>query len=546
MIYFFLLLSLSKLLFAYEVVGVVITSPRGGYGDIASNLRMVEKLAETYPNMKINVYGEEEVYEKYVKVLSPEIIPNKFDPRKRVNYISFNSDSINLAPSPQAIVKFSSPIEKKSRKIPGSSAALSATFLEYSPAQGPATYPQIMGESLYEEMAIRAHGAFEKDKRFFSAAAGINEVGLYISPKRPRAPYSPEELRNKLLTDYGIQVRGGDKIAFAYTHQPYLTQMYLKAMFRSQKDSEQKIHIFTSGFKGLKIPSSDRIRVYSLDKTPMKLNESLIAHASFPVLITGDVSLTMAIEHEKAFLYESLLWKNVLVNSMVKKLTDTSDGLGKKTMITQALNLDSSGYGVDKKMIERFLTDESFSRVMESRVKNLRNYSLPKNFVKLLRVGSFMIELQEEKMSEKNQIRVYNILMNQKPNSNYLLELSKALLDSNKSVQQKLSYLAAILNYNKSAYPKDTLSRPIKNNIRSFLMSKDPVVSREVMSFLSTNLMDYTFSVTLDELRENSPRYDRWLKKILRAISRIPTHNKDSAHRAMKLSRSYKCQSTFE
>ena len=157
-----------------------------------------------------------------------------------------------------------------------------------------------------------------------------------------------------------------------------------------------------------------------------------------------------------------------------------------------------------------------------------------------------MIELQEEKMSEKNQIRVYNILMNQKPNSNYLLELSKALLDSNKSVQQKLSYLAAILNYNKSAYPIDTLSRPIKNNIRSFLMSKDPVVSREVMSFLSTNLMDYTFSVTLDELRENSPRYDRWLKKILRAISRIPTHNKDSAHKAMKLSRSYKCQSTFE
>ena len=52
MIYFFLLLSLSKLLFAYEVVGVVITSPRGGYGDIASNLRMVEKVAETYPNMK--------------------------------------------------------------------------------------------------------------------------------------------------------------------------------------------------------------------------------------------------------------------------------------------------------------------------------------------------------------------------------------------------------------------------------------------------------------------------------------------------------------
>lgn len=337
----FLFLFLALCLIAAPAVALAQTVnmfagiKRGGFGDIASNFLMAEKLKELSPELNINMWVSTDILE-YVKTLVPE-----FDPSKgvqQINGIKFYYGDANPLPQADFFLGYSLNDKNEVQSgqyapglyIPGVDDKLVnayETIYRIANAKNIVHFKEYQGSN-YELASITNVAS---GQRLFSFETGPLAGGLYISPSKPTQAPSKQEALNLLRAEgYELPVvtEGKVRLAYSYSAYPNIAKVYLEAMqLHASRFPNEQFVIVAKDFPVLRdmaLPAN--LHVVWLDKkTPFELNKALIAASDAPILVTGDVSLTVAIEHEKLFIYETNTWKRKSMTALRKKLVDASE-----------------------------------------------------------------------------------------------------------------------------------------------------------------------------------------------------------------------------
>lgn len=284
--FFTLTLTLSFASKVFGSVGIMVAPPRLGYGDVASNVYMAhllqtagvkdislifyETMAETIPVLKTLVpqfKGED--YQDIDGILfqNAKSCKNKFDL------------TLSFASTPTIASIHRSPASK-----------FKVHFFEYS----------------YRRQ--------EQTATFFRS--GPEDFGLYLRREFHQPPFSRNEVLKSLQSD--IKTSSSEiSLAFTYSSERPLTDAYIKAIAKiaSKPINANRTYLIASNFPAIELELPKNLVVIN-PRLSLKMSESIIAHSDFPVVVTGDVSLSMAIEYGKAYLYELKRHKELLISEL--------------------------------------------------------------------------------------------------------------------------------------------------------------------------------------------------------------------------------------
>ncbi len=283
---------------------------RGGFGDVAANILMAQKVLERRPHAEVHVLVAAESLGT-VAILEPGLVG--LGGVKTVNGITYHLEGKSELPKTDIGLHFAT--DSKSVKL-SASAPLVMVFEEYG--------------GFEEQLAAGSVTNFKKGGATFlgvNAGAGKYYAGLYVSEKKPAPPMTRSALHDK-LDSLPVQVFGdlkgnyeGVKIGFAYSHERQATDAYLEAAVsaaRDPKNRNQKFLLIVQHPVSADVPDNVEIRYYK--SLPFEVSKTVVAHSDIPILVTGDVSATLAVEYEKPFFYERLEWKKDFADGLEREL----------------------------------------------------------------------------------------------------------------------------------------------------------------------------------------------------------------------------------
>jgi len=366
---------------------------RGGFGDVAANLVMARLLKRAHPEWKIQFWiAADET--SAMKTLLPELNPalgkqnlediqfyfGKDHPLPPGDYfLAFAvKDSVNSATSNYAkdfyVPAHEDPVNVYERIYEVANAPLIFHFKEFG------------GESF--QMGHIWNGG---TNRLFHFETGPVSAGLYVSETRPKTKPTFNGLLSHLLkSGYSISPNALENahIGFGYSAFESATFIYVQAAARlAQKNTNQRYLVFVKKFEKLKFGKlPNNLLVVESSQMPFSLTEQLIQLSTLPVLVTGDVSESLAIEHEKPFLYELNAWKLSSTAKLAEALTRDSEYFTNpenQATLKTALRVNKMYLTENpehhNREIDRLFQDETFSKEFRSQLKRTRAaLSLPK------------------------------------------------------------------------------------------------------------------------------------------------------------------------
>jgi hypothetical protein len=286
--------------------------PRGGFGDVAANLVMAKRIKENLDHKNIpNVVAVlvEGFSESFVEKLIPEY---HRESKTAVVWNGVMIASHQVVPHSKADIGFGFSMLDETHQALRMTVHSNPVFLFKEP---------FSSNPLEREMALTNRIVDKREG--ISLHVGADSLGLYLSS--PGVTAVPKFSKNELIQRF--ELPANTRIAFSYSHFSYATAAYLQILAQLlESDTTTPVVLFTKGYSHLSFDLLPKNVIVRAD-TPLSLDESesLIAHADFPVLVTGDTSLALAIEHGTPFIYEMVPWKDIHTLRIYESLAAHAD-----------------------------------------------------------------------------------------------------------------------------------------------------------------------------------------------------------------------------
>lgn len=390
----------------------------GGFGDVAANLLNAFNLKKSNPELAINFIvtsaAEREAAEvlttnEIIKIMYPNLnpelknIPQKFE---GIDFIFLDHDFKKMQFMNQ---NTDADISKLKSVIP--KADLSLQFSANDSAMEPVLRTNTnMALSFYEPTGKRksvqqnhSHGDFAQHYMVYS---GGQSSGYYLfdRPSDYQSIAQDKTLISQWAQDSGFgSMSGKEELLFAYSKNSLTMKAYLEALkihFKDPKFATGKPYVlFAKKFAAVDYSGfPEFVRVVNVESLPHNVMEALIANSSISPLVTGDVSLSIAlstIKPNKTFVYEAPYWKSSSADSMVSAIRSNLTSEQNKQF---SEHIDASFiqdthlyYGTEKsteKLVNLFNSPEAnkliYSKLnlLRSRWSILKNTSLIHSFLK--------------------------------------------------------------------------------------------------------------------------------------------------------------------
>lgn len=277
--------------------------PLGRFGDVATNVLMAEHLQSIIPNFKIVIYVTPESIET-ISSLVPEV---KRFPVDQINFLKngilyISPEEIVLHESQRPIFHFSFsnvtgfPTKnyfKARQKVPPS--------LSFSEYQG----KYLSGK---ENKHVTTTG------KIHMPTTGPRFAGLYISP-HGKNHLSPDNDFSSLDEQELFSIQEAIKskyVVFLYSRDYDLMKSYVRKIV--DKIHGDTITVFAPPFL-LKLLESDEYQIltdkirFVSNSGSFEMTKAMMKISNLPLLVTGDVSLSLAHEYKKPFIYAVVPWK---------------------------------------------------------------------------------------------------------------------------------------------------------------------------------------------------------------------------------------------
>ena len=309
--------------------------PRGGFGDVASNLIMAIRIKQLRPDVRV-VFQLDEPFGPIGMTRAPPTgarldVPSSMRPgvagAERHRPISV------LVPGIQPGITLREGVEVVGDDVVGQIADLEIVFsadTQHNTRHAKAPICLVFPE--YDSVVDSNRDSLSRR----GLASGAGPSSFYLNPVPPAVVTRPE-LARMIQEEFGIPDLDLDSkgLAFAYQSSPTSATNYTLAALETYRKNPKKkgMVIFTSTIltdlsssqppfvqqsKGnhhlhLKAPGVDVI-VY--ERMSLRLTELIIANTDLPIAVTGDVSLTLAMQYRKPFFYEMHPWKKSLAHGL--------------------------------------------------------------------------------------------------------------------------------------------------------------------------------------------------------------------------------------
>lgn len=319
----------------------------GGFGDVAVNVVMAAELKARHPKLKVRllVTSFEDRFQPQV-LTSNEIIkimiPNLDPKKKRIPQLYKGVEVVFLDFDFAQLLKKS---EKKNQKeIP----KIPIDWLETLPTLIPPAdlnlnFSHYVGGGVILRLGAPVAIAFEEQfggKKWLKEYGVPNpqqgllltlssgpETGGFVISRKPRDFSEDQTLLKKWLASREVKLKGPLGMAMAYTSEWQSTQIYIDAISEMEL-SDVPLVLFIKDFSELDLSGLPvNVKVIKGGGVPHDVMSAVISHSSIPPLVTGDVSLGLALSSvrpNRTFAYESPPWKNGNAATIKKILANKS------------------------------------------------------------------------------------------------------------------------------------------------------------------------------------------------------------------------------
>lgn len=333
----------------------------GGFGDVAANLLMIEKLADLRPSIPIQAVVSPRSA-SIVQMLIPGFEPN-----------TANEQHLRLGQHQISFIVEQNPDAYHSADI-----ALAFSIDETNTLDSHAHHnlkygepaDQWVDEKMWTTGGIGSAGVLyhNRAERMLRLNTGTKYHGLYLGRIKHPPPLTRHELEQKILPHLKTPLEPEfsfahtkTQLAYAYSKFKMATEDYLKAIaLTAAQTPDTNIVVFIKDDDLIKIPALPaNVRVHPYSTTSLEVSKALIAHADLPSLVTGDASLSIAIDFEKPFFYENNSWKRESIADFSNLLASESSDLQVRTLRSRENASHSeikilSDWMLDKKLQEKF------------------------------------------------------------------------------------------------------------------------------------------------------------------------------------------------
>lgn len=138
--------------------------------------------------------------------------------------------------------------------------------------------------------------------------------GLYVSDGFRAEDHNKDLTLNllRLLTPEVSFTQNSD-LGYAYTSSKPLAQQYVNAVTIWAEKNGKETVVMTNHEV---LSNSPLVKIIRMNNLPFSLNQKIIKSSTLPILVTGDGSLSIAIEGKKPFFYAMYAWKRFTADSL--------------------------------------------------------------------------------------------------------------------------------------------------------------------------------------------------------------------------------------
>lgn len=353
-----------------QTINIVVGGSRGGFGDIASNILMAQQIKSLRPESRVNILWSPDISEKDFNALKT-LVPafNRERGNQTLNGIHYSNSASSSDADLLVGFSLSSAIMLGGGR---GNEPLRLAFREYNDGERKVSFV---------EEFVRALTYLD--------IAGPGLAGLYVQPGLSSPPLTREQLFTHLERRLGLGTLNPaqDLIVFAYTSSINTSEQYIDAVSRMVTKTKsywnKRLLIFTPATEAnvKRIwPMPANIKIIPVKTMPFQLSKSLIAHADLPVMVTGDVSATLAIDYEKPFFYERNDWKKGFSRTLIQQLTQAPEFIeaSRETLehLGIILKIDPRKLPDVDALVEALQNHQLWAN-MRAALKNLKQQSLP-------------------------------------------------------------------------------------------------------------------------------------------------------------------------
>ncbi len=313
-----------------------------GFGDIATNYLMAREIKLKHPDWDIRFLVLKES-KKQLQILIPSFDENS--PIQIIDGITYYNQGLTYLPNSDFFFGFSfSSVPQKN------SYALPSQFMSQLPQVKPPDPGLIYTQSKskyyfffdeYNGKAIDIADIFNlnKNSQTFFFETGLNSNGFYFED-------SPEIITRDEIERYFRDKKAFDlkdsSIGFAYFDRESSFETYLDFVNEYARYYPQKRISIVSKILKKTYSLESNVSIVQVQSLPFSYSQSLIYHSQIPVLVTGDISLTTAINSLKIFFYETQNWKRESIDALKKHLNNLSISEENLVTIKKMLSIDAN------------------------------------------------------------------------------------------------------------------------------------------------------------------------------------------------------------
>jgi hypothetical protein len=277
-------------------------TPVGGSGDIAANVLMAQYLQKLIPDSSIVIYVTPESIET-ISSLTPEVREYPIDQinflKNGILYISPGKFIPNGSQMPIFHFSFSNlpSYPTKNYFTNNKNVPVALSFSEY---QG-------------KELSGRKIDHVYVEKNIYIPATGLRFSGLYISPNGESLFLDNDiDLLNKQEIASIQEAKKSKYIVYLYSRNFDLMSSYVKEIIKKVGGDSITIFAPPPFIKHLKwnsdVITNGNVKLFS-NFVSFEMTRKMMKISNLPLLVTGDVSLSLAIEYRKPFVYSVYSWK---------------------------------------------------------------------------------------------------------------------------------------------------------------------------------------------------------------------------------------------
>ncbi len=499
-------------------INIYIREVAGGYGDVASNVIMAKRLKELYPDLEIT-------FITHPKSEGPlyELLHGYPGQGYSADHPLADSRTFNM----KKIERMShSEIEKLNLKADFNLGFAGLEIPRELHLQAP--YSFYVNEYHLPDISKTAKQPRPVNSRYWKTNGGPGLTGMYLSAGQATPPLNREQLYQVLRSrDPTLPPLDQCQMGFTYTSTIETENVYLDAMImKANKNPKSKALVLMCKDCKPNLPVPANVKLVSLKGAPIDIHESGIAHADLPVMTTGDVSATFAVEYEKPFFYEMNYWKEDFSNALNQQLRVNVKRGKHQHYLGAALRVEAKEPAINAVELERLASNQNFIDSYKDAIQKSKKSLNMTNRLKNL--FEFLEEYKVSELEAPDQKKIYEDLFytDQTP-QDWMATLDQQLLKGSKSEQEFAVRLLEV-----KVAPLKLNQEEFNIVLHQFLDSGTPAADRLLKRFFSESPQTgriLTKNIPEGSFRKIKERFDlsgahtagcqAQLKKILRDLN---------------------------